>query len=110
MVGRRILLGAWGRGRVVASLALLVGSAWSAACGGGDSGGGNTGGSGNSGGGGSGNTGGSTTGGTRNPTCEKGTSAGEVQAPVVLEEPRRRDELVRVAGRDRIWTRTARTS
>lgn len=31
------------------------------------------------------NVGGSSTGGTRNPTCEKGTSAGEVQAPVFVK-------------------------
>jgi len=77
--------------RALASALIAVGSVGFVACGGGDSGGsagsggsGGGGGSGNSGGGGTGNTGntgGSTTGGTRNPTCDKGTSAGEVQAP-----------------------------
>ncbi len=80
------------RGRLLGTSALLLGSIWAIACGGGDDGGGssNTGGNGNaggggtgnsSGGGGSGNSGGSTTGGTRNPTCDVGTSTGEVQAP-----------------------------
>lgn len=63
------------------ALALL---ALAAACGGDDSGGSGEGGAGSGAGsttGGSG--GGSTTGGTRNPTCEAGQSAGEVQAPVL---------------------------
>lgn len=58
-------------------LALALSGA--AACGGGDGDGGSQGGAGGSGGGGSG---GSSGGGTRNPTCTKGSSAGEVQAPV----------------------------
>ncbi len=59
-----------------------------AACGSGDGagahpdGGGATGGNGGSGGGGgTSGSGGSSTGGTRNPTCDAGTSTGEVQAP-----------------------------
>ncbi len=74
--------------RTLAGLGIMVvlGGALLAACGGGDSAdgsGGNAGGGGSSGGGGGGGiAGGSTTGGTRNPTCDKGTSTGEVQAPV----------------------------
>ncbi|HMR77361.1 MAG TPA: hypothetical protein PKD61_19765, partial [Polyangiaceae bacterium] len=60
-------------------------------CGGDDGGGGGSGGgasgsggSGSGGGGANGTGGGSTTGGNRNPTCDKGTSAGEVQAPTFV--------------------------
>jgi FG-GAP-like repeat len=87
----------------LAAISLLFGAGFATACGGDDSGDASTGGngnggsgnngggggsgnnggggSGNNGGGGSGNSGGSTTGGTRNPTCDVGTSGGEVQAP-----------------------------
>ena len=68
---------------------VFLGGVLLAACGGGDDSGGNTGGTSGGGGsaagggsgGGGGISGGSTTGGTRNPTCDKGTSGGEVQAP-----------------------------
>ena len=82
--------------RGVAAVALIASGALMNACGGGDSndkpgtggssgggsGGSGSGGSGGSGNGGSGGGGGSgNTGGATNPTCDKGTSAGPVQAP-----------------------------
>ncbi len=54
----------------------------SMACGGGEDDAGSGGTSGNGGSGGSGGSGASSTGGSNNPTCDKGTSAGAVQAPV----------------------------
>ncbi|MFO0565510.1 MAG: VCBS repeat-containing protein [Polyangiaceae bacterium] len=83
-------------GRVFATSFCLATGVWALACGSDDSGGagtggsggshsggaGNAGGTGNSGGSNVGGGGGSSGGGTKNPTCEKGTSGGDVQAPV----------------------------
>lgn len=69
--------------RSLVALGLALAFSGAAACGGGDGdGGGSQAGAGGGGGSGGGGSGGSSGGGTRNPTCTKGTSSGEVQAPV----------------------------